>query len=457
MKNQILFGPIHFYKKCMAIALPVMGQQFIQTLVSLVDNFMVAGLGDVKMSGVNITGQISFVLIILLNTIFMSAGIFMAQYNGAKDKENMEQVFRFKLIVSVMIGVIITVGSLFFPREITSIMLQGNLNKEMILDQSEKYMRALALCWIPTCISGAVASSLRETGCVKPPLVISVTATLINTFFNWVLIYGNLGAPRMEVVGAATATVIARIFEMTVFLVFIYAKKPAFTTKVSKIFAIRGSLFGQIFLKSSMVLVSEMAWVISETVSTAVFNGRGGAETVAGLAAGFNLSNLLVATFAGVMTMTAVVVGSKLGEGNLPEAKRNARWILSFSPLLGIIAMAVGFLATFLLPVVFGNLSEEARNTAFRVVIVFSLYMPAWTYVNAQLAVSRAGGDTLMGAVMDAAVIFALFFPMLFILADKTTLSPPILYAIVKSTDFVKILIAHIWLKKEIWLRNLTH
>ncbi|MBQ5780954.1 MAG: MATE family efflux transporter, partial [Spirochaetaceae bacterium] len=402
------------------------------------------------------TGQISFVLIILLNTIFISAGIFMAQYKGADDKENMKQVFRFKLVISAAVGIIVTVGSIFFPREITSIMLQGNLNKDLILAESEKYMRALALSWIPTCISGAVATSLRETGCVKPPLIISVTATLINTFFNWILIYGNLGAPRMEVVGAATATVIAKICEMTAFLIYLFVKKPDFATKVSKLFVMRMKLFTQIFLKSSMVLISEMAWVISETVATAIFNGRGGAETVAGLAAGFNLSNLLVSTFAGVFTITAVVVGSKLGEGNLSEAKRNARWILSFSPFLGGFAMIVGFFATFLLPVVFGNLSADALKIAFRVIIVFSLYMPAWTYVNAQLAVSRAGGDTLMGAVMDTSVILILFFPILFILAATTKISPPILYAIVKSTDFVKILFAHIWLKKERWLRNLT-
>ena len=53
-----LFGSLAFYKQALMIGIPVMLQSLIQSLVSLVDNFMVAGLGDVKMSGVSIAGQI---------------------------------------------------------------------------------------------------------------------------------------------------------------------------------------------------------------------------------------------------------------------------------------------------------------------------------------------------------------------------------------------------------------
>jgi len=59
-----IFGPASFYKKALLIALPVMLQMLIQNMVSLIDNFMVSGLGDVKMSGVNISGQILFVFMV---------------------------------------------------------------------------------------------------------------------------------------------------------------------------------------------------------------------------------------------------------------------------------------------------------------------------------------------------------------------------------------------------------
>ena len=81
-----LFGSGKFYKNALSIAVPIMLQQLIQSMVSLVDNFMVSGLGDVAMSGVNVAGQIIFVFMVYVNTICMAGGIFMTQYFGADDK-----------------------------------------------------------------------------------------------------------------------------------------------------------------------------------------------------------------------------------------------------------------------------------------------------------------------------------------------------------------------------------
>ena len=89
-------GPFHFYKKAITIAVPIMIQLFIQALVSLIDNFMVADLGDLKMSGVNVANQIIFVFITGLNILCSAGGIFMSQYNGIKDSRGMQQAYRFK-------------------------------------------------------------------------------------------------------------------------------------------------------------------------------------------------------------------------------------------------------------------------------------------------------------------------------------------------------------------------
>ena len=80
--------------KALLIAIPVMLQQLIQSLVSLIDNFMVSGLGDVSMSGVNVARQVLFVFMIFVNTICMSGGIFLTQFYGAKDEKGMQQAFR---------------------------------------------------------------------------------------------------------------------------------------------------------------------------------------------------------------------------------------------------------------------------------------------------------------------------------------------------------------------------
>ena len=216
-----IFGPASFYKKALLIALPVMLQMLIQNMVSLIDNFMVSGLGDVKMSGVNISGQILFVFMVLLNTICTAGGIFMSQYYGAGDKRGMRQALSFKAVLAAAAIVLYLLVCMVFPRQVLSLMVVGNSQADAILDEAVKYMFLMGFNGIPMAISTICSSSLREIGRVRTPLFISVIATLVNTFFNWVLIYGNLGAPRLEVQGAAIATIIARLTEMTMFLIFI--------------------------------------------------------------------------------------------------------------------------------------------------------------------------------------------------------------------------------------------
>ena len=87
--------------------------------------------------------------------------------------------------------------------------------------------------------------------------------------------------------------------------------------------------------------------------------------------------------------------------------------------------------------------------------ILASVYLPLWGLINAQYAISRAGGDTKMGAICDT-VGNILFLGGMVLLTFLTGLGPVAMYAIVKLSDVPKSLIAHFWLKKERWLVNLT-
>ena len=163
-----------------------MAQLLVQSFVSLIDNFMVAGLGDIKMAGVNTAGMIIFVFIILVNTLCSAGGIFMSQFRGAKDSEGMQQSLRFKLLLTGTAGLAFTIIGLIAPRGLFRLMLTVNTDAEPIIDQAVRYSRAVAFSGILMVFSQSLASSLREIEIVRPPLVISVIATLVNTFFNWV-------------------------------------------------------------------------------------------------------------------------------------------------------------------------------------------------------------------------------------------------------------------------------
>ena len=450
------FGPASFYAQALKIAIPVMAQMLIQNLVSLIDNFMVAGLGDVKMSGVNICGQIIFVFMVFMNTICMAGGIFMTQFSGAKDKEGMKQSFCFKLWMGLFVVAVFSVSCFLLPRQILSFMVRGNSQAVLILDQGVQYMRIMGFMGIPWMLSAMISSSLREIGKVKVPLVISIIATCVNTVCNWILIYGNLGVPRLEVRGAAIATVIARTVEALIFIGYMIKQKPDFAIKFFDVFRINFALFCEILKKAWMIMLSEMVWAMAETITTALYNGRGGADVVSGMSSSFAISNLFFVAFNGIITATGVIIGKDLGRGELDQARQEKVWLLNGSKIFGLFFTGIGFLCLLLVPVVFRNLSASSQHICRQMVLVMAIYMPIWVYINCQFAVSRAGGDTVMGMVVDGIGNFGIVIPGIFLLANFTGIGPVAMYAIIKFVEVPKIMIAHFWLKKEKWLVNLA-
>ncbi len=450
------FGSLSFYKQALMIGIPVMLQSLIQSLVSLVDNFMVAGLGDVKMSGVSVAGQILFVFMVVSNAICAAGGIYMTQFSGAKNQAGMRQALRFKFFLIGSFIAIYLLVCFVFPRQILSLMVIGNAEAEAILDAGEEYMRLMGYMGIPFCVSVVLATSMREIGQVRVPLAISVIGTLVNTGLNWVLIYGNLGAPRLEVRGAAYATLIARFVEMALYILYVLWNPQPFLGKRGEWLRTDWNLFSSILRRGWLMLFSEVLWVISETVTTAVYNGRGGADVVSGMSAGWAIVNLLFVSFGGINTATSVIIGKTLGQGQLDEARKQKTWMLSAAVVFGLFMTLMGMLVTLLTPLVFGHLSRVAQGICRDLVLMVSLYMPLWVYTNVQFSVARAGGDTVMGAAIDGGMTLLLVIPGILLLARLTNWGPVMMYGVLKLTDFLKIVTAHLWLKKEKWVRNLT-
>ncbi|CUH92935.1 MATE family efflux transporter [Herbinix luporum] len=448
------FGDMQFYKKALVIGIPVMLQSLIQSLVSLIDSFMVSGLGDIKMSGVNISGQVLFIFMILQGAVCTSGGIFLTQFSGAKDKEGMQQSFAFKLVTSFSLAFVYFLVTMVFTRKILSLMVIGNTQAALILDQGEEYMFLMGFIGLQSIISYIIASSYREIGKVKVPLIISVTAALINTILNYGLINGNLGMPRLEVKGAAYATIIAKTIEMILFIVYTIKDKPDFID-LSVLKRINFKLFGQILRKGSMIILSQMMWVVSETITTAIYNGRGGADVVSGMAASFAIANLFTVSLGGITTSTGVVIGKSLGSNQLNQARQEKIWMLSAAVVFGCIMCLIGYSTAVLVPIVFGSLSQNAKNICKSMLMMMAMFMPLWTYLNTQLAVSRAGGDTKVCMWVDGCTTLVTI-PMLFLMAAFTSWSPIIMYLSVKLFDVGKIIIAHFELKKERWVVNLS-
>ncbi len=199
-----------------------------------------------------------------------------------------------------------------------------------------------------------------------------------------------------------------------------------------------------------------MSWVISETVATAIYNSRGGAEVVSGMSAGWTIAELFFLVFPAVNTSIGVIVGGTLGRNYLEEARVQARWMKTGAAAAGFATGLCEAAAIFLIPIVFGRLTPSSQIVTKKLLLFVALYMPVWTYQNSQYAVARAGGDAVMGAWVDTTVNMLLFTPLMFIMYKFTDLDSPTIYGIAKLTSIIKTVLAGIQLKKERWVKNLT-
>ena len=451
------FGPLSFYREVLSIALPVMLQQLIMSMVSLIDNFMVAGLGDISMAAVNVANQINFVFIVIVNTVCGAGGIYLAQFRGAGDSDGMKHAYRFKVMLATAAAVLYFILCRTIPHKMIALMTMGNAAQAEIISVGSGYLRLVSWTLVPIALSSAIGTSFREIAQPKTPLFISAAATVVNTIGNWILIYGNLGAPRLEVAGAAYATIIARVFELAVFIIYASSAQAPFFVGIVKLFHIHQKLIAEILGKSVMIFVSELSWVSSETIMTAMYNRRGGAEVVAGMAAGWTIANIFFLLFGGIWISAGVLVGGALGAGKLDEARRRAEWLKSGSVAAGfIIALPGAAMSALLIPLVFSNLSAAARTNSIGLVLVILVYLPLWGLLNIQFAISRSGGDTALGMYVDLSVNTLLFVPGALILSLLTSIQPVPMFALLKLSDVVKYFIARHFLRKERWVRNLT-
>ena len=212
-------GDRRFYRSVMAVAVPIMIQNFITNFVGMLDNIMVGQVGTAEMSGVAIVNQILFVFYLCLFGAASGAGIFTAQFFGNSDHEGVRHTFRYKILAGVVITAVGTAIFLLFGSNLISFFLKGEGEAgeaERYLSFGREYMGIMLVGLLPFAVTSAYTSTLRECGQTVVPMVAGIVAVLVNLLLNWVLIFGNLGAPALGISGAAIATVISRFAELAV-------------------------------------------------------------------------------------------------------------------------------------------------------------------------------------------------------------------------------------------------
>lgn len=445
-----LFGDKAFYKTLFAVTMPIVAQQLITSSVQLVDNVMVGRLGEHAIGGVSVINQLYFVVILVTFGAMGGAGVLTAQYFGSKDYDKLRQTFRFKLLIGLGVAflsfVLFTFAGRFF-------ILQFTTNSQTTA-YALKYMNIIRFSMFFWAISVAISNTFRETGITKPLLNISLVAIATNTVLNYFLIFGSFGAPKLGIEGAAIATLISRIVEMTLMILLLLKRGHMFETKVTHVFRIQRSILWSIIVMALPLTLNEALWSMGQTVFLQAYSTRGDIA-LAAMNISSAISQLVFVTFGGIGTGVAVMVGNTLGRNELEEAKANSRKLVTFAVLFAMFTGLLLYVLSFFILDIY-QVSEETKQIARFVIRVNAIFIPVYSFNVVMYFTLRAGGDTRSTLMMDAGYMWVVTVPIIFLLSRLTDWPVIFLFLCVQVLDIPKMVFAVSRYRKEHWVQNLA-
>ena len=450
-------GDKAFYRRTLAIAVPMIIQNAVTNLVNLLDNLMVGSLGTEQMSGVAIVNQFIFVFNLAIFGAISGAGIFTAQFNGRGDVEGVRHTMRIKLIICAVVGVAgVAIMSLFGDYLITTYLHEGTVGDlALTLLSGENYLSYIVIGLIPFAISQAYASTLRETGETVVPMIASVASIATNFVFNGLLIFGLLGFPALGVVGAAIATALSRFVELAILLIYTHFNKAKclFAVDLYKHFRVPAALIKQVMVKGAPILMNELFWSLSITVTNQCYSTRG-LDVVAAMNISFTLQNLLSVSYFALSSSIAIIVGNLLGAGKLEEAKDADKKLLAFAVMVGFCMMGVQLCLAPVFPLLY-NTTDAVRELSGYIMTCFALTMPLAALATSTYYTIRSGGLVFITMLFDSVYAWVIVMPVVYCLAYFTSLPFIYLLPIVLVVENLKLMPGLILVNKGIWVKQL--
>lgn len=457
--RECLLGDRAFYRHVLMVVLPIIVQNTLTNVVSLLDNVMVGQVGTLPMSGVAVVGQLLFVYNLAIWGSTSGAGIFGAQFYGRGDMEGVRHTFRFKLLVSTAITAAAIVLFLAAGTPLIEAYISADTSPAdaaATLGYAQGYLRIMLVGLIPFGLTQCYAGTLRESGQTVLPMKASMLAMVVNFVFNALLIFGLGPFPRLGVAGAAIATVLSRFVELGIVVVGAHRStdRYPFLQGVYRSFSIPRTLVKSIFIRSMPLLVNEMMWGSGQAVLLQCYSVRG-IQAVAALNICNTIAQIFNEVFLSLGNATAIVVGQELGADRLTGARRTAWRMLTLS-LASCVVMgtALAVCAPFI-PRIY-NTEESIRLLATELIRMAALCMPLYGFSNCEYFTLRSGGKTFITFLFDSCFTWVVSVPMAYCLSRFTGLDIVVIYLFVNGMDIIKCAIGFVLVKKGVWVRNIV-
>ena len=396
-----------FYRQTIHLLIPVMLQQLITTGINFLDNIMVGSFGETQIAAAALANQFYAIFQFVCMGLGSGAIVMSSQFWGSGEHKALKTTAAIALRFTVVISGVFLLLSVLWPQGI----LRCFTSDLAVVEAGKTYMRLLGSTFLFAGISSTVTYLLRSTGHVKIPLISSIIAFFLNLGFNYVFIFGVWFFPRLEIVGAAVGTVIARTFEF-LFIFGYFAWKD-------KNFGFRLRDFG---LNEPVLLKKYVTYSLPVVVSD-TFLGVGialGSVIIGHISAEFVAANSIVVTANQLITIgnsamggaSAVVIGNTIGTGDTEKAYRQGVAYVILSVAFGL---CFSLLILLLRDPYIGlyTISDETARMAREFFLFMIIMSPFQTlaFVTSK-GILRGGGDTKFIMIFDSILVWFFSLPL---------------------------------------------
>lgn len=454
-----LIGSREFYKKVLAVAVPIMIQNGITNFVSMLDNIMVGQVGTEQMSGVAIANQLVFIFNICIFGAVAGAGILGAQFYGSGQHDGLRNTFRFKLMFGAVLTVVFAAAFLSVGEELISLFIhegesEGDL--EATLNYGAAYLRVIVIGLLPFAMTQGYSGTLRETGQTVVPMLAGIAAVLVNLLFNYILIFGKFGAPALGAVGAAIATVISRFVELGIVAYWTHSHHAQYPFIVGALrsFRIPAPLLKQIIIVGLPLFINELLWSVGIAFQNQCYSLRG-LEVVAAFNISNTIGNVFGVVFLSLGSSVGIIIGQLLGAGKLEQAKREDKQLIVFSVFCCFVTGLALIAVSPLFPHIY-NTESMIKELATQLIIITGICHPLYGFTHATYFTLRAGGKSIVTFFFDSAYMWVLPIPLVFVLTKFTALPIQLVFFIAEFSTLVKCIVGFVLVKKGVWINNIV-
>lgn len=405
-------------KQTVKLAIPVSIGHLGHIMLGIVDSLMIGRIGAVPLAASALVNSLLFLILILGIGMSFAITPLVAIKKGEGKKDECGIILRQGLLVNIIFSVLLFIVTFFFA----DLMQFMDQPREVVV-LAESYMKILSFSIIPVMIFQTYRQFIEGLGDTKPAMYLNIAANVVNAFGNWLLIYGNLGFPRMELDGAGIASLNTRIFlGIAMLLYVVYSKKYKEYDPSLKFHGINIPVIKNV-IRVGIPTALQMFFEVGAFSFAAVMVGWIGANALAAHQIALSMATVSFMIILGIAAATTIRVGNYLGAKNYYEVRRAG----SVAFMLGISIMSVFGLIFILfshqLPLLFIDDVNVISISAS--LLIFAALFQIFDGIQAVgLGILRGMIDVKIPMVMAFVAYWIISIPVGYILGFKFDLGP---------------------------------